>query len=216
MNKLISLGVAGFRVDAAKHMWPADLEYIYSQLNDLNTNFGFAAGSRPYIYQEVIDLGTSLLLFFQILTITESILGGEAVSASEYTFAAVTEFLYSAKIGTVFRAWDKLTYLENWGEGWGFMASGNALVFVDNHDNQRGHGAGGESILTYKVSKQYKMAVAFMLAHPYGTPRVMSSFYFDDTDAGMRGLYIDTPFQFIVLLFRTSTRRLRKHRWTLA
>lgn len=26
MNKLISLGVAGFRVDAAKHMWPADLK----------------------------------------------------------------------------------------------------------------------------------------------------------------------------------------------
>lgn len=30
----------------------------------------------------------------------------------------------------------------NWGEGWGFMPSDRALVFVDNHDNQRGHGAG--------------------------------------------------------------------------
>ena len=28
------------------------------------------------------------------------------------------------------------------------------------------------------------MAVAFMLAYPYGYPRVMSSFYFDDRDNG--------------------------------
>lgn len=57
LNKLISLGVAGFRVDAAKHMSPDDLEYIYSQLNNLNTDFGFSSGSRPFIFQEVIDLG---------------------------------------------------------------------------------------------------------------------------------------------------------------
>ncbi len=37
----------------------------------------------------------------------------------------------------------------NWGEGWGFMASDKALVFGDNHDNQRGHGAGGPSIVTF-------------------------------------------------------------------
>lgn len=39
--------------------------------------------------------------------------------------------------------------LSNWGEGWGFMPSDKAVVFVDNHDNQRGHGAGGSSILTF-------------------------------------------------------------------
>lgn len=49
--------MAGFRVDAAKHMWPGDLEYIYSSLKNLNTDFGFASGARPYIFQEVIDLG---------------------------------------------------------------------------------------------------------------------------------------------------------------
>lgn len=111
--------------------------------------------------------------------------GGEAVHNYEYTsLGAVTEFQFSARIGSVFRGQDKLSYLENWGEQWGFIESGSAFVFVDNHDNQRGHGAGGSSILTYKVPKQYKMAIAFMLAHPYGTPRVMSSFYFEDTDAG--------------------------------
>jgi alpha-amylase len=167
LNKLINLGVAGFRVDASKHMWPGDLKIIYDRLTTLNTNHGFASGLKPYIYQEVIDLG------------------GEAISASEYFFlGAVTEFKYSAEIGRVFRGYDQLTYLSNWGTGWGFMPDRYALVFVDNHDNQRGHGAGGDNILTYKNSKQYKMATAFMLAHPYGSTRIMSSFAFTNTDAG--------------------------------
>ncbi|MEQ2186928.1 hypothetical protein GOODEAATRI_033829, partial [Goodea atripinnis] len=63
-----------------------------------------------------------------------------------------------------------------WGEGWGFMSDGNALVFVDNHDNQRGHGAGGSSIITFWDSRLYKMAVGYMLAHPYGVARIMSSY----------------------------------------
>ena len=35
----INLGVAGFRVDACKHMWPGDLEMIYGALPNL-----------PYVY----------------------------------------------------------------------------------------------------------------------------------------------------------------------
>ncbi|MEQ2309292.1 hypothetical protein AMECASPLE_037102 [Ameca splendens] len=56
------------------------------------------------------------------------------------------------------------------------MPDGNALVFVDNHDNQRGHGAGGASIITFWDPKLHKMAVAYMLAHPYGQARIMSSY----------------------------------------
>lgn len=59
------------------------------------------------------------------------------------------------------------------------MADGNALVFIDNHDNQRGHGAGGASIVTFKDPRLHKMAVAYMLAHPYGVTRVMSSYRWD-------------------------------------
>lgn len=33
LNHLIQLGVAGFRVDAAKHMWPAELEVYIILLN---------------------------------------------------------------------------------------------------------------------------------------------------------------------------------------
>ncbi|XP_059120957.1 pancreatic alpha-amylase isoform X2 [Peromyscus eremicus] len=106
-------------------------------------------------------------------------LGGEAIKGSEYFGnGRVTEFKYGAKLGTVIRKWngEKMSYLKNWGEGWGFVPSDRALVFVDNHDNQRGHGAGGASILTFWDARMYKMAVGFMLAHPYGFTRVMSSY----------------------------------------
>jgi len=61
MNRLIDMGLAGFRVDAAKHMWPGDMQIIMSRLNDLNTDHGFAPGTRPFIAQEVIDLGKQIL-----------------------------------------------------------------------------------------------------------------------------------------------------------
>lgn len=56
MNRVIDMGVAGFRVDASKHMWPADLREIYKNLKNLSNKY-FADGLKPYLYQEVIDLG---------------------------------------------------------------------------------------------------------------------------------------------------------------
>jgi alpha-amylase len=37
MNKLIDIGVAGFRIDAAKHMWPGDLQAIFGKLKDVRS-----------------------------------------------------------------------------------------------------------------------------------------------------------------------------------
>ena len=54
MNTLIDIGVAGFRVDACNHMWPRDLGLIYGDLKNLNDTY-FEKGSKPFIYQEVID-----------------------------------------------------------------------------------------------------------------------------------------------------------------
>ena len=63
----------------------------------------------------------------------------------------------------------------------------HAVVFVDNHDNQRGHGSGGDLILNYKDDYMYKLAQGFMMAQPYGFKRVMSSYDFSDTDQGPPG-----------------------------
>lgn len=147
-------------------MWPGDLRVIYDRLNNLNTNHGFPSGARPYIYQEVIDLG------------------GEAISRDEYTsLAAVTEFKFGMELSRAFQGSNQLRWLVNWGPQWGLLAHEDSLTFIDNHDNQRGHGAGG-SILTYKQAKQYRGAIAFMLAHPYGEPQLMSSYDFTNTEAG--------------------------------
>ena len=78
-----------------------------------------------------------------------------------------------------------------------FLAQGwsdgmHALVFVDNHDNQRGGG-----VLTYKEDYNYKLASGFLLAHPYGFKRVMSSYDFTDFDQGPPSRYI---FSFFVMI----------------
>ncbi|XP_055837480.1 alpha-amylase A-like [Episyrphus balteatus] len=165
LNHLIDIGVAGIRVDGCKHMWPEDLKAIFSQLNDLNTEQGFPEGSRPFIFQEVIDLG------------------GESVSSSEYTdIGTVTEFRFSDKIGEIFNKIQPLHTLNNFDND--FLPSDKALFFVENHDNQRQHGAGGNHILTFKQPKAYKMAIAFMLAYNYKNTRIMSSFDFTDKNQG--------------------------------
>ena len=38
-------------------MWPGDMAEMFRGLHDLPTSQGFPAGSRPFIFQEVIDLG---------------------------------------------------------------------------------------------------------------------------------------------------------------
>ncbi|RLU18783.1 hypothetical protein DMN91_009140 [Ooceraea biroi] len=162
LNGLIDVGVAGIRVDAAKHMWPRDLKVIYSRLKNLNPQHDFAVGAQPYIFQEVIDYG------------------GEAISKHEYNgIGAVTEFRYGMELSNALHGNNLLKWFVNWGEAWNLLPSKDALVFIDNHDTQRGN----SNILTYKSSKLYKMAVAFMLAHPYGNPRIMSSFDFTDFNA---------------------------------
>ncbi|XP_053984790.1 alpha-amylase-like [Hylaeus volcanicus] len=165
MNEAIDLGVAGFRMDASKHMWPADLNVIYSRLKNLNIEHGFPPNARPFVFQEVIDYGNH-----------------EAVSKFEYNdIAVVTEFQHGAELSNSFRGNNFLKWFSNWGEKWNLLPSQDALVFIDNHDTQRSNSV---NVLTYKSSKLYKMAVGFMLAQDYGIPRVMSSFDFNDFNQG--------------------------------
>ncbi|KAK3593460.1 hypothetical protein CHS0354_020226 [Potamilus streckersoni] len=160
MNHLIDIGVAGFRIDAAKHMWPGDLTALLGRVHNLNTKY-FPSGTKPLIYQEVIDMG------------------GEPIKMSEYFQSGrVTNFIYGIKLAQVFRNQNQAKFLKNWGEGWGMPNSNDVIVFIDNHDNQRGHGGGG-GVLTHFEPKPYKMATEFMLAHPYGWTRVMSSYNWD-------------------------------------
>ncbi|MGW6982538.1 carbohydrate-binding module family 20 domain-containing protein [Streptomyces sp. NPDC054932] len=110
LNDLLSLGVDGLRIDAAKHMPAADLANIKSRL------------TNPGVHWK-----------------QEAIYGaGEAVSPSEYLGNGdVQEFRYARDLKRVFQN-ENLAHLKNFGEAWGHMPSGRSGVFVDNHDTERG------------------------------------------------------------------------------
>ncbi|MFE5188126.1 alpha-amylase family protein [Streptomyces sp. NPDC056628] len=151
MNDLLTLGVDGFRIDAAKHIDTADLANIKSRLSN----------SNAYWKQEVI-YGS-----------------GEAVQPTEYTRNGdVQEFRYAYDLKRVFNN-ENLAYLKNYGEGWGYLSSSSAGVFVDNHDTER-----NGSTLNYKDNANYTLANVFMLAWPYGAPDINSGYEFSDIDAG--------------------------------
>lgn len=110
--------------------------------------------------------------------------GGEPIKGTDYTYIGrVKEFKYGRELSNVL--WkangQRLAYLVNFGEGWGFLNRFDSFAFVDNHDTQR---ASYLDRVTYKSGRLYKMAVAYMLAWDYGHVRVMSSFQFDSHDQG--------------------------------
>lgn len=161
LDQLVDLGVAGFRIDAAKHIRAEELGEILQQLRQRTP-------AQPYIYQEVIDPGN------------------EAVRKQDYyPNGDVVEFEYGRRLGEIFLGHhgQVLADLETLGEDWGLAPSEQAVVFIDNHDKQRGHGGGG-TYLTYKDDSLYALASIFMLAFPYGQPRIMSSYAFLDSDQG--------------------------------
>lgn len=152
LNELIDLGVAGFRIDAAKHIPEGDLQAILSRLKNVHPAWG---GGKPYIFQEVIADST--------------------ISTGSYThLGSVTEFQYHRDISHAF-ANGNIAHLT--GLGSGLTPSDKAVVFVVNHDTQR-----YEPILTHTDGARYDLAQKFMLAHPYGTPKVMSSYTWSGDD----------------------------------
>ncbi len=158
---LANLGIGGFRIDAAKHIHTEELGQILSQLRDRYPG-------DLFIYQEVIDPGT------------------EAIRKQDYyAHGNVIDVKYGQFVSEAFLGMNgqTLANLATLGEGWGLAPSDQAVVFIDNHDKQRGHGGGG-NYLTYKDGARYALANVFMLAFPYGTPQMMSSFAFEDSDQG--------------------------------
>ncbi|MFH8727633.1 carbohydrate binding domain-containing protein [Streptomyces termitum] len=151
LNDLLSLGVDGFRVDAVKHIAAGDLAAIRGKLTD------------PGVYW-----------------VQEAIFGaGEAVSPGEYLATGdVQEFRYTTDLKRIFGD-EKLSYLKNFGEAWGYMPSDRSGSMVANHDTERNGGS-----LSYRDGARYTLAHVFMLAHPYGTPSVHSGYEFGSRDDG--------------------------------
>lgn len=154
LNDLINLGVAGFRIDASKHMPVGDIAAIKARLS-----------KDVYIFQEVIGAP------------------GEPVQPNEYLGVGdVTEFNFERTMGYYFKGRGPLKDLRGLRNFDGWLASQDAVVFVSNHDDQRQN---TNNTLTYKDSNDvYELGEIFALAYPYGYPKVMSSYRFEDHDQG--------------------------------
>jgi len=154
LNHMGEIGVAGFRFDAAQHQDAGELAQLLSKVEPRLWKFGEVTESTDP--QDV-----------------------HAVTPSMYTsIMDVTDFGYGSFVGQHVKVSEvgKLMSDFSWP---GMMSGGNAVVFVDNHDTQRG---GAE--LTHRNKTLYQLATVFMLAHPFGFPKVMSSYYYETYDQG--------------------------------
>ena len=161
LNRLLELGVSGFRIDAAKHIAAGDIAGILARVEGL-----------PFVYQAVDDAPR------------------EAVRAGEYLGnGAVTEWDYGRRLAAAFRD-GNIAVLRNMRPGQGaddLVPDDGAVVFVDSHESRRATATAGgaaRSLLTPDDGALYDLANVFMLAWPYGTPRVMSGYEFVDVNAG--------------------------------
>jgi alpha-amylase len=166
---LARLGVAGFRIDAAKHIQQMDLDSI---LRIVNTTLTAESRQLPYVYLEIAGGG------------------GEALGPRDYFGAGyssegaadITEFTFTG-VGNKFRNvnGEHISQLNPNGSpgnqfseaAWGLMPSDKAVVFLQNHDTQ--HQCG----LSYRHGSVFRIATVWMLAQPYGYPSVLSSYAFD-------------------------------------
>ena len=159
LNKLLSYGVSGFRVDAAKHIGQPDLTAISGLLN--NT----VDGTRPYLALEVFSGGPGLLSPFAFQSVG-SLLGLDADVQLKNAFVSYP----SQHIGSI-------ATLRVFGEGSGLVPGDHELSFVQNHDTERNGDA-----LNYKDGATNTIAQEFLLAYGYGTPEVYSSFAWNTSD----------------------------------
>ena len=157
---LNEIGIAGFRVDAAKHVPANDLEAIMTRVNNAATA---ASRPKPYVFLEVIAGG------------------GDAVTPQEYYgvgYASggstdITDFTYGNRISDAFYARNGFTL---WGALRAFetelLPSNKSVVFIDNHDTQRGSAL-------YYADSTYDLAAVMMLGHGQGYASVMSGYGVD-------------------------------------
>ena len=157
---LNALGIAGFRVDAAKHVPANDLEAIMTRVNNAAT----AAGRpKPYVFLEIIS-GS-----------------GDAVTPQQYYgvgYASggstdITDFTYGNRISEAFYARNGFTL---WGALNAFsselLPSDKSVIFIDNHDTERGSAL-------YYADSTYELASVMMLGHGQGYASVMSGYGVD-------------------------------------
>jgi alpha-amylase len=165
---LARLGVAGFRIDSAKHIQPVELNDIIFMVNKTLASEGRAL---PYYFGEVTDYNVEAVKPSDYFGLGYS--SGGWSDITEFKFRGVGyKFLgngqYLAQLNPNGSAGNQFSE-----SAWGLMPADKAVVFLDNHDTQRSDG------ISFRDGVTYRLASVFVLAQPYGYPSVMSSYFFD-------------------------------------
>lgn len=177
---LFALGIDGLRIDAAKHFPPADLRAILIKTAQIanvrieNTDINPNGARTVLVYQEFI--------------------GTPPDPNAAYANGKVLEFEYGRKVAEKFLGGELSVFNGPvpFGEGWGLQQSLVSIAFIDNHDNQRGHGGGGQTIKDIRNNlTAYMLANIFMLAWPYGYPNVMSSYRFGSGEIWLHDQHVE-------------------------
>ena len=166
---LARLGVAGFRVDAAKHMQQVELDDVISRVN---LTLAGEATPLPYFFLEVIAGAGEALSEHDYFG--EGYRSGGAADITEFTFVGVgdkfrgTGGQYIAQLNPNGPPGSQFSPA-----AWGLIPSDKAVAFLQNHDTQHQCGIG------YKDGDVFRLANVWMLAQPYGYPSILSSYAFD-------------------------------------
>ena len=150
---LLGLGVAGFRIDAVKHISPTDMAAIKAEAAKAS---GKSANDIWWMQETIGDPSEA-----------PEIQPNEHLKEGE-----VNEFQYSYRLKNDF--YGSISNLKNITND--LVPSDKASIFVTNWDTPR------ESFvrtLTYKDGPRYELANAFMLGYPYGNPNIYSGYRFD-------------------------------------
>jgi alpha-amylase len=165
---LAELDVAGFRIDAAKHIQQVDLDNIISRVNQAMVGQG---KPLPYFFLEVV--GGNGEAVRPIDYFGEGYSSGGAADITEFTFTGVGDKFRQVGGQYIAQLNPNGSPGNQFSEGaWGIMPSNKVVVFLQNHDTQHTCGLG------YKDGDVFRLANVWMLAQPYGYPSVLSSFGF--------------------------------------
>lgn len=151
---LLELGVAGFRIDAVKHISPTDMAAIKAE----------AAKQSGKNADEI---------WWMQETIGDPSEAKEIQPDQHLNEGEVNEFQYSYRLKSDF--YGSISNLKNITDG--LVPSDKASIFVTNWDTPRENYV---RTLTYKDGPRYELANAFMLGYPYGNPNIYSGYRFEN------------------------------------
>jgi alpha-amylase len=176
LNALLTLGIDGFRIDAAKHQAANSLQAILGAVKAMHP--ATSQGESIWVTQEIIPDGEVIRSdYFPVGTVNEF----------QFTYAMRDAWRNAngstpSSIPTMMGTWN------NWGGTWGFVQPQNATVFVNNWDSERDGSSLDASNYTGSVtndtqgSHRYDLANIFMLAQGYGEAQLHSGFRFTNKD----------------------------------